>query len=356
MDNDAETIDWGLLARYVTGNVTPAEAQAAERWLEADPRHRAALDELRAVWAATRGETRGWDADRAVAKLRARVEASTPIRSRETRNHIAPRPSALAAPSRAPRRHWWIAAAAGIAAVLATVMLFRTAPWEASTPPVASAPSVTDVRTQRGEQWHARLPDGTRVRIAAASVLRFDSDFGVSHRTVELDGEAFFEAAHEGPGTFQVRTADGVVRDVGTAFVVRARPAASTQVVVTDGSVVLRARGTADAAADSLVLEARQLGRVLPTGELEFVPSVDPAAYLAWTRGQLTFEDAPLDDVVQELRRWYDDDEVRVADTRVAQRRFSGSFTRASLEDAVNIIAAVADVSVRRVDGAWVFE
>lgn len=38
MENDAETIDWVMLGRYVTGGVTPAEAQAAERWLEADPR------------------------------------------------------------------------------------------------------------------------------------------------------------------------------------------------------------------------------------------------------------------------------------------------------------------------------
>lgn len=350
MLNDTNDFDWVLATRYLTGDLSPAEAEAAERWLQADPRHRAGLEELRAVWEAVRGDVSGWNTEKAIAELRSRAERSprAPLRPVQSRTRE------IVLPFSAPRRSGWLAAAATIAAMIAGIALLRVSSRDEGALPVAAAPNQTEIRTERGEQKEVRLPDGTHVLLAAATSLRYDSDFGVQHRIVDLDGEAYFEAVHEGAGPLQVRTPEGLAQDIGTAFVVRAYAASPMQVVVTEGAVMLRAN-RASAVADSLVLQSRQLGRVLSNGELEFVRRVNPDNYISWTRGQLAFADAPLSDVARELRRWYNAD-VRVANKRAAQRRFTGSFTRGQIDDAVGLIAAVADVSVRRNGAGWIFE
>jgi ferric-dicitrate binding protein FerR (iron transport regulator) len=47
---------------------------------------------------------------------------------------------------------------------------------------------------------------------------------------------------------------------------------------------------------------------------------------------------------------------VRVADSTVASRRFSGRFSRGSLEEAVRLVASVTDVSARRSGAGWILK
>jgi transmembrane sensor len=229
-----------------------------------------------------------------------------------------------------------------------TIRRARTLP----APVVAAAP--TDVTTRPGQQAEVRLVDGTQVTLSPASKLTYPSDFGQRERTVVLDGEAYFTVVHDPARPFRVESAHGVAEDLGTAFVIRARGTSALQVVVTEGAVVLRPRPRPAGDTDSLVLTRGQLGRVLPDGELTFRSRVDTAGYLAWTRGELVFEDTPLAEVAAELSRWYAAD-VRVARPGLAGRRFSGRFERKSLDEAVKLVAAVADVSARRIDAGWIF-
>ena len=354
MPPHADDLDWTLLTRYLAGDLTPAEAETVERWFEADPRHRAVLDELRAVWAATAGETDGWDTERAVAELRRRAAGAAERRSLSLGSAAGRR---LAPSFTLASRRSWVAMAAGIAAIAAGiggVLVLRSAAHRASTPVLAKAPA-TDVVTQRGQQAEVRLGDGTRVVLGAASRLSYTSDYGQRERTVALDGEAYFDVVHDPSRPFRVRAGHGVAEDIGTAFVVRARGTAPLQVVVTDGAVALRPAIAGAPPGDSLLLTRGQLGRVLPDGRLTLQGHVALDAYLAWMSGELAFQNTPLSEVAEELSRWYDVD-VRVADSTLARRRFSGRFARRSLEDAVRLVAGVADVSARHTSAGWIFE
>jgi transmembrane sensor len=70
---------------------------------------------------------------------------------------------------------------------------------------------------------------------------------------------------------------------------------------------------------------------------------VDVAAYLAWTRGRLAFDDAALGDVVAELSHWYHA-EFRMADRSLAERRLTGTFGSESLPELLAALAPVLDV------------
>lgn len=354
MPQEPETLDWALLTRYLTGELSPAEMAAVERWFDADPAHREALDELRAVWMATGSQTEGWGTDRAIADLRRKA-----LGDADRRAFTLPRSAEkVASPQFAFRqRRSWLAIAAGLGAVAlglgAGAMALKSKLRHTAAPAVATVPA-TDIVAPRGQQAEVRLADGTRVILGAASRLTYANDFGQRERTVVLEGEAYFDVAHDRAKPFRVRTATGVAEDIGTAFVVRARGASPLQVVVAEGIVMLRGP-SGDDRADSLRLTRGQLGRIRADGRFEFRPTVDADAYLAWTQGQLVFEDTPLAEVAEELSRWYDVD-VRVADSALVGRRFSGRFSRRSIEEAVRLVATVADVSVRPTSAGWLFK
>jgi len=351
MSQDPDNLNWALLTRYLTGDLSPAEAEVVERWFEADPEHRALLDELRTVWSASGGDLEGWNTDGTIAELRRRAgQAAERRASRERQPARRPAPSFVVRAGRS-----WAALAAGVAALVAGgaigIKLLPRRP-----PPVGTAPlPATDIATRRGQQAEVQLSDGSRVILGAASRLRYERDFGERDRTVTLEGEAYFDVVHNPAKPFRVRTIEGTAEDVGTAFVVRAYRMTPLQVVVADGAVVLRAAGTREARPDSLLLTRGQLGRVLPSGNLAPRTSVNPDGYLAWTRGELAFDQASLAEVAEELSRWYDAD-VRLARPELADRHFTGRFSRRNLADAVRLVAAVVDVSVQQTDTGWAFK
>lgn len=351
MSQDADDLNWALLTRYLAGDLSPADVEVVERWFEADPRHRVLLNELRTVWAATGGETAEWNTERAVADLRRRTERAARRPASSSRGAQVER--LTGARFVLARGRSWAAFAAGIAAAVTGVVGLEHLA-ERSRPPAASPPPATDITTRRGQQAEIRLADGSRVVLGAASHLSYEHDFGQRDRVVTLVGEAFFDVVHDSTNRFRVKTARGTAEDIGTAFVVKAHPSSALKVVVTSGAVVLRPMRDSSGARDSLFLVRGQLGSVLPNGKLAR-RGVDSDAYLAWTRGELVFDQTPLNEVAEELSRWYDGD-VTIARSALAGRQFSGRFSRRTLEEAVRLIADVADVAVQRTASGWAFK
>jgi transmembrane sensor len=57
--------------------------------------------------------------------------------------------------------------------------------------------SYNTIETPRGGQYQVVLPDGSKVWLNAATTLRYPANFaGLKERHVELNGEAYFEVAH----------------------------------------------------------------------------------------------------------------------------------------------------------------
>lgn len=345
--DDFDDLDWAQVARYLGGELPEAEARALERWFERDEAHRRVLAETRAAWEATASPRAEWDAETALQRLRNAVAhaAGEPDSLRRLR---PPRVRVLARPE-----HRFLPAA--IAASLALVGLSGALVWRLwhAAPPVNAPPVppvMTEVATRRAERAEVRLTDGSRVVLGVASRLRYPRDFGVGSRTVELEGEAYFDVVHDEARPFRVRAGPGELEDVGTAFVVRSYGGRSVLVVVAKGAVMVRRPA---ASTDGVLLTAAQLARLDDAGIVRR-DGVRVDRYLAWTRGELVFTDAPLVDVAAELSRWFDV-EVSVGDSAIGARRFTGSFGREAVTSVVRALAAATDVDVDRADGGWRF-
>src|SRR6266480_1555942 len=61
------------LARYLSGESGPAEAEAIRRWIEADPERRRGLEDVKAAWSAAAEQSGGWDLDAMWSRIAAQM-------------------------------------------------------------------------------------------------------------------------------------------------------------------------------------------------------------------------------------------------------------------------------------------
>ena len=334
------------LLRLIEGECSPEQAAAIQGWVAADPRRGELLDDLRAVWRLSGEGTRDWGVEEARKRLLeardrrggARGPGPFPARSRAMSAPAAPGPQALA-----PRPRWgalWPAAAA------AALMLAGTVVWRLRAP----AASPREYATARGQRAELSFSDGTRVLLGVDSRLRVPGDYGVRERAVELEGQAYFVVRRDARRPFRVHTRRGTTEDLGTAFDVRAyREEPYLQVVVAAGRVALRgARGDATDSV-ALTLKPRDRAVIDARGNATTTAGVSLQQYLAWTRGALVFNDAPLASVLTQLGRWYDLD-IETGDRSLDGERLTISFTTQSADEALTALAKVLDARVTRVE------
>src|SRR5438309_687899 len=317
------------LLRFVEGDCSPAEAAAMQAWIAADPRRAAVLDELQAVWRLTGDATRRWD----VAAARGRVRDARP--GVPPRLYIVPDRARPAGPFSASP--WLLRIAAAVILSLASALLWTRRPHP---------PPSREFATGPGQRAELSLPDGSRILLSVATRLRLPRDFGAHQRSVELDGEAYFVVRHDPAHPFVVRTPYGTAEDLGTEFDVHAYGHEDgVQVVVAKGSVALRAPSAAGTS--RLNLRARDRGVIDARGRATRTSGVRLDNFVAWTRGSLVFEDAPLPRVLAELARWYDLD-VATADRSLDDERVTIAFSSASADDALSALARVLNVRFTR--------
>lgn len=101
---------------------------------------------------------------------------------------------------------------------------FRNKP-EAIQPDLVKSPAWQTQITQVAEKRKLSLPDGSIVWLNAGSSLRYDAaSLAHGERQVFLEGEAFFDIAHNKQRPFRVRSGAMEIKVLGTAFNVRAYP------------------------------------------------------------------------------------------------------------------------------------
>ena len=115
-----------------------------------------------------------------------------------------------------------------------------------------------------------------------------------------MDGEAYFEVAKERERPFWVDFREGTVRVLGTQFNVKAYGGEEAVATLVHGKVEV-ARGQ-----EAVVLQPGEQCRIA-AGEAHalIVGKADLMSTLAWKNGEFVFKDASLEQVIDELARWY---------------------------------------------------
>lgn len=157
--------------------------------------------------------------------------------------------------------------------------------------------------TPRKTQFSTLLPDGTKVWLNAESSLSYPTRFEDNERIVELEGEGYFEVAHDALHPFIVLTKGQKLKVLGTSFNLKAYTNESTVITtLVTGGVKLYSNTT------PAVQVLRPGQQSVFAADRFQVTNVDVRTSYAWRMGELRFRATPLEEVLHEMERWYDVD------------------------------------------------
>ncbi|HUK22493.1 MAG TPA: FecR domain-containing protein [Gemmatimonadales bacterium] len=322
-DHEGMDAPWELLARLLTGEVTPEERAHAEHWLDAGPHRRELYRELgHAIERMTFTAPRDLDVE---AALRTTLE-----RRDRARRSVVPR---VALP---------LAALLVLAIGAAGVMW-----WDARERAAGEAAWQVARHTSVGTRDSLTLEDGTTVLLGPMSRLAVAPHYGKTERLVAFSGEALFHVKSDPSRPFRVHAGAAVISDLGTEFLIRSDSGQPLQVVVTSDSVRL---GLASAPEQGVTVVAGQRGLLHQDGRLVTERDTALANELAWTQGRLVFDNAPLALVRVELRRWYGI-ELEVADSSLLRRHLTASFAGEPPQQVLSVIALALGAAIERRGG-----
>ena len=186
-----------------------------------------------------------------------------------------------------------------------------------------------------------RLPDSSRVWLAAGTAVRYNKNFA-RQRQIVIHGEAFFDVTHDPVHPFVVGGGELEIMVLGTRFNVRSYPGAGrTTVSLLSGRV-------------QVLKSNKELAVLTPGTELVWdaagqkaaMATADTTAVLAWRQGRLQFSGAPLGEVVAALERWYGKP-IRLSTPGLAHCRYYISLdSRQPLDSTLSLLQQVTGMQV----------
>lgn len=198
-----------------------------------------------------------------------------------------------------------------------------------------------DVQTATAETRHLALDDGSRIVMGAESAVA--RDFSGDWRQVALlQGEAWFEVAHDAARPFIVTVDDMTITVTGTAFDV-AMTDRTLAIALARGSVEVERPGKAPL---KKTLKPGQRLAVDRKDGTVLVTDVDPALMGGWRSGRLIVHGARLSDVVDTVDRYYPGT-ITLIGWSVGDRRVTGVFDLENPRRALRSLVSPYGVSVR---------
>jgi len=189
-----------------------------------------------------------------------------------------------------------------------------------------------------------KLPDGTSVTLNADSKIFIRKGFGVTHRSVSLKGEAYFEVAGNNVLAFEIAADKARIRVTGTKFNVKANSKTKNiSVLVTEGSVMLY---ESSGKYGSELLNTGESGTYDEVRQIVEKKQETDLNDIAWKTREIEFNHTTLKEVAEILTNTYHK-KITVS-PEIENCSVTVSFTDKDLETILNILGSTLDLSVAR--------
>ena len=269
------------------------------RWLEADPRHARAYDQI--------------------ALLDERIDRAAPVLAELT----------LDLPAVARVKQWGIAALGAVAAVLAMAV---GVDWSMRTAPTPLP--AREWRTNSSGPLRVEVASGVVATLGPGSVMRRSAS-----AALRIEGSAYFDIRHDPARPLSIAVGRYIVRDVGTRFEV-SNGGGFARVAVVEGNVAVSAAG----AAGSALIGAGQSLLMQEAGP-GILRNVEPEAVAGWRSGRLAYDGVPLALVAADVSR-YAGRRVTV-DPAQRARLFSGVIATRDRDTMIGTLAELTGLHAR---------
>lgn len=304
-----------LVYKKLKGELSTDEAVDLESWLQKDEDHRKLEQQVASAWSESKTfqSSPAIDMEGDYAKLRSRIQAEQLSSGAKVRD-ISGRRNFLA----------W---AAAIALLIVTGMWFMQS---------KESPQLV-LQTKDGEQKEITLSDGSQIWLNENSRLVYPAQFEGIQRSIQLEGEAFFEVQSNPKRPFIIQTSSTAVTVLGTAFSCRDYSGENESVVlVKEGKVSMQALEDKE----ELILTANEKG-ILNKQNLKLgrARSSNLNEH-SWKTGKITFKATPLKEALAELMDVFEL-EVQLENQEMETCPVSGRYSKATGESILKDIASV---------------
>lgn len=180
------------------------------------------------------------------------------------------------------------------------------------------------------------LADGTAVHLDAGSELRLLPGFAHDKRIVELSGQAFFDVKADPDKPFVVYAAGVPTHVLGTSFNVKCFDTNKGDVEVAVASGKVRA-------ADTEIQQGQYLKYNVLTRKGSLF-EIDTDKIGSWYRGILYFEEATLQEIVNELARAYNV-QMELSDSNTTSCRYTFHINNENLENVLKLLKTLTGIN-----------
>ncbi|WP_430810210.1 MULTISPECIES: FecR family protein [unclassified Carboxylicivirga] len=295
MKKNDNNINWHLLAKDVSGELSKAEHEQLQDQLADNPNIE---KQMRKLWgdahyaqALQSIDTNGaWD------KVKPQLSSKQPLFRRMT----------------------MVSAAAAVIVLLVGTFFFT----------LYNNRHTMSITTAQATQT-ITLPDGSKVDLNYGSTLTYPKKFKRTSRIVQLEGEAFFDVTPNPKQPFIIETKQLNIRVLGTSFNVKAyKGANNSEVSVASGTVRVDSRINDD----NIILTAGDAVNYSNHSKILTKHKLKSDNYQAWKTQKLEFDNTTLHEVFRTIESSYHIT-IQLNDGIDADEKlFNGNFSQHSLE------------------------
>ena len=208
---------------------------------------------------------------------------------------------------------------------------------------------LNEVVVPYGKRTELVLDDGTKVWLNAGSRFAFPAKFAGDSRTVYLEGEAYFEVAHNPQKAFLVNVNKLQVRVLGTRFNVSAYDSDETiETVLIEGKVAIKEKSKLAAFKKDIYLEPNQKA-IFNKDKRNSVVWEDSKVEnaIGWVNGWFSFSQDNLFHVFKRLERYYNV-QFRYDESFMSNELLTGKLDMSeSLDEVLSYITNMSAVEFR---------
>lgn len=281
--------DYDLILDYLTGGSVPDEfKRAIHRWIVDHSDEPEQVESMCKIW---ERELRLNRNNHDVAGLSKVMSEIDPERESSLTEYMAGQKGNGSSFKERIRKSTKLAAVSLIVLVFAALSYFLY---------IRNADATVVLTTAKRTTAEYSLPDGSRVLLNGNSRLSYKSKSFASNRKVSLEGEAYFDVAHEATHPFQVDMSGFVIEVLGTMFNARNYShSALKEVVLQEGKVKIEEKKGNNSV---ILLPDQRYVYYSDKGE-STVEDVKAEEYCNWHLDNYKIEDEPLRKVLLILSR-----------------------------------------------------
>lgn len=209
------------------------------------------------------------------------------------------------------------------------------------------------INTEEGEHKTLQFSNGAQVVLNSNSSITYRSgDNQNSTIEIALQGEAWFEADpddEQAQPAFAVTTPDGVIRDIGTKFLVTVENGLS-RIVLQEGFVEVEPTGQENRSSSSVGYSFQvKKGEMVEFREAEIITrkTVNPTFYSSWATGVLVLAQSGVKEFAEYVEERFDV-EVELSQMDLEDVRLNGTVYYRSLDELMRSVSEVIGIPVYR--------